>query len=163
VAAAFGTRAGEGMRARVRTFFTRNPPLYAAVAGLLAPKALAPAVLVDAAQILAVAILPLGFFAVGATLAEGAEQGELPLPPPMTKPVALATAGRIALAPALLMLLAAPLIDLPSAYRLMSAMPTGINALVVSHAYGLDNRIVAETITWSTAIVVLAALLSLAF
>lgn len=163
VAAAFGTRAGEGMRARVRTFFLRNPPLYAAVAGLLAPKALAPAVLVDASQILAVAILPLGFFAVGATLAEGAEQGELPLPPPMTKPVALATAGRIALAPALLMLLAAPLIDLPSAYRLMSAMPTGINALVVSHAYGLDNRIVAETITWSTAIVVFAALVSLAF
>lgn len=163
VAAAFGTRAGEGMRARVRTFFTRNPPLYAAVAGLLAPKALAPTVLVDASQILAVAILPLGFFAVGATLAEGAEQGELPLPPPMTKPVALATGARIALAPALLMLLAAPLIDLPSAYRLMSAMPTGINALVVSHAYGLDNRIVAETITWSTAIVVLAALVSLLF
>jgi len=162
VAAAFGTRAGEGMRARVRTFFTRNPPLYAAVAGLLAPKALAPAALVDASQILAVAILPLGFFAVGATLAEGAEQGELPLPPPMTKPVALATGARIAFAPALLMLLAAPLIDLPSAYRLMSAMPTGINALVVSHAYGLDNRIVAETITWSTTIVVLAALVSLA-
>ena len=163
VAAAFGTRAGEGMRARVRTFFTRNPPLYAAVLGLLAPKALAPAVLVDASQILAVAILPIGFFAVGATLAEGAEQGELPLPPPMSKPVALATAGRLALAPALLMLLAAPLIELPSAYRLMSAMPTGINALVVSHAYGLDNRIVAETITWSTAIVILAALVSLLF
>lgn len=163
VGAAFGTRAGEGMRERARTFFTRNPPLYAAVLGLLAPKELAPSLLVDASQVLAVAILPLGFFAVGATLAEGAELGELPLPPPVTKPVALATAGRLALAPALLMLLSAPLIDLPSAYRLMSAMPTGINALVVSHAYGLDNRIVAETITWSTAIVILAAIVSLLF
>ncbi|HET9677047.1 MAG TPA: AEC family transporter [Solirubrobacterales bacterium] len=163
VAAAFGTKAGEGMGERVRTFFTRNPPLYAAVLGLLAPDVLAPTVLVDASQILAVAILPLGFFAVGATLAEGAGQGELPLPPPMTAPVVVATAGRLALAPALLMLLAMPLIDLPSAYRLMSAMPTGINALVVSHAYGLDNRIVAETITWSTAIVILAALGSLLF
>lgn len=163
VAAAFGTKAGEGTGERVRTFFTRNPPLYAAVLGLLAPDVLAPTVLVDASQILAVAILPLGFFAVGATLAEGAEQGELPLPPPMTAPVAVATLGRLALAPALLMLLAAPLIDLPSAYRLMSAMPTGINALVVSHAYGLDNRIVAETITWSTALVIVAALLSLLF
>ncbi|MGN6257512.1 MAG: AEC family transporter [Solirubrobacterales bacterium] len=163
VGTAFGTRAGEGMRERARAFFTRNPPLYAAVLGLLAPKALAPTILVDASQILAVAILPLGFFAVGATLAEGAEQGELPLPPPLTAPVALATTGRLALAPALLMLLAAPLIDLPSAYRLMSAMPTGINALVVSHAYGLDNRIVAETITWSTALVILAALGSLLF
>jgi len=163
VGAAFGTKAGEGMGERVRTFFTRNPPLYAAVLGLLAPAALAPQVLVDASQVLAVAILPLGFFAVGATLAEGAEHGELPLPPPVTAPVAVATIGRLALAPALLMLLAAPFIELPSAYRLMSAMPTGINALVVSHAYGLDNRIVAETITWSTAIVIVAALLSLLF
>jgi predicted permease len=161
VAAAFGTEAGEGFGERLRTFLTRNPPLYAAVLGLLAPKALAPTFLVDASQLLAVAILPIGFFAVGATLAEGAEQGELPLPPPFTRPVAVAVLCRVALAPALLMLLAAPLIDLPSAYRLMSAMPTGINALVISHAYGLDNRIVAEAITWSTVIVVLAALGSL--
>jgi predicted permease len=161
VGAAFGTEAGEGMGDRVRTFFTRNPPLYAAILGLLAPDVLAPQILVDASQVLAVAILPLGFFAVGATLAEGAEQGELPLPPPVTAPVAVATVARLALAPALLMLLAAPLIELPSAYRLMSAMPTGINALVVSHAYGLDNRIVAETITWSTAIVIVGALVSL--
>jgi predicted permease len=163
VAAAFGERAGEGLRQRSRAFFTRNPPLYAAVLGLLAPSALAPTVLVDASQVLAVAILPIGFFAVGATLAEGAEHGELPFPPPINPPVALALAGRLALAPALLMLLAAPLIDLPSSYRLLSAMPTGINAMVVSHAYGLDSRIVAEAITWSTAIVVAAALVSLLF
>jgi predicted permease len=163
VAAAFGDRAGEGARQRARTFLTRNPPLYAAVLGLLAPDVLAPTVLVDASQVLAVAILPIGFFAVGATLAEGAEHGELPFPPPITKPVALAVGARLAIAPALLMLLAAPLIDLPSAYRLMSAMPTGINAMVVSHAYGLDNKIVAEAITWSTAIVVVAALVSLLF
>jgi hypothetical protein len=35
--------------------------------------------------------------------------------------------------------------------------------MVVSHAYGLDNKIVAEAVAWSTAIVVLAALVSLAF
>ena len=163
VAAAFGDRAGAGVRQRTRTFFTRNPPLYAAVLGLIAPAALAPTVLVDASQVLAVAILPIGFFAVGATLAEGAEHGELPFPPPITRPVGLALFSRLFLAPALLMLLAAPLIDLPSAYRLMSAMPTGINAMVVSHAYGLDNRVVAEAIVWSTAIVTFAALVSLAF
>ena len=50
-------------------------------------------VLVDASQALIVAILPIGFFAVGATLAEGAEHGELPLPPPLTKPVLLALVG----------------------------------------------------------------------
>lgn len=163
VGAAFGTRAGDTPGQRVRAFFTRNPPLYAAIAGLLAPAALAPTVLVDASQALIVAILPVGFFAVGATLAEGAEHGELPLPPPLTRPVALAVVARLAVMPALLMLLAAPLIDLPAAYRLMSAMPSGLNGMVVSHAYGLDNRIVAEAIVWSTAIVIAAALVSLLF
>ena len=59
------------------------------------------------------------------------------------------------------MLLAAPLIDLPAAYRLLSAMPSGLNSMVVAHAYGLDMEITAEAVTWSTAIVVAAALLSL--
>jgi malate permease and related proteins len=161
VGAAFGTKAGEGPRERVRAFFTRNPPLYAAIAGLLAPDALAPAALVDVSQALIVAILPIGFFAVGATLAENAEHGELPMPPPLTRPVALAVGVRLAVVPALLMLLAAPLIDLPAAYRLLSAMPAGINSLVIAHAYGLDMEITAEAVTWSTAIVVLAALASL--
>jgi predicted permease len=163
VAAAFGDRAGEGIKERTMTFLTRNPPLYAAILGFLAPSALAPDVLVDASQVLAIAVLPIGFFAVGATLAEGAEHGELPFPPPLNPPVALAVGARLALAPALLMLLATPLIDLPSAYRLMSAMPTGLNAMIVSHAYGLDNRTVAESIVWSTAIVIAAALISLLF
>ena len=161
VGAAFGTKAGESPRQRIRAFFTRNAPLYAAVAGLLAPEALAPSVLVDASQALVVAILPIGFFAVGATLAEGAEHGELPMPPPLSRPVVLVLVGRLAIAPALLTLAAAPLIDLPAAYRLLSAMPCGLSAIIVSHAYGLDNQIVAEAITWSTAIVVLAALVSL--
>lgn len=161
VGAAFGTKAGDSPRQRVAAFFTRNPPLYAAIAGLLAPQALAPQALVDVSQALVVAILPIGFFAVGATLAEGAENGVLPLPPPLTKPVLLSVFSRLVMVPALLMLLAAPLIDLPAAYRLMSAMPSGLNAMVVSHTYGLDNQIVAEAITWSTAIVVLACLGSL--
>jgi malate permease and related proteins len=163
VGAAFGTRAGEGPRQRVRAFLTRNPPLYAAIAGLLAPRALAPSSLVAVSQALIVAILPIGFFAVGATLAENAERGALPMPPPLTRPVALALLSRLAVVPALLMVLAAPLIHLPPAYRLMSAMPSGINSMVVAHAYGLDMEITAEAVTWSTAIVVLAALASLLF
>jgi predicted permease len=163
VGAAFGAKAGEGPRERLRAFFTRNPPLYAAVAGLLAPAALAPQVLVDVSQAIIVAILPIGFFAVGATLAESAERGRLPMPPPLTRPVALAVVFRLAVAPALLVLLAAPLIDLPTPYLLLAAMPTGINSMVVAHAYGLDMEITAEAVTWSTTVVVLAALVSLLF
>ncbi len=163
VGAALGTKAGEGPRERLRAFFTRNPPLYAAVAGLLAPSALAPQVLVDASQALIVAILPLGFFAVGATLAENAEHGDLPMPPRLTKPVAVAIGARLLLVPALLTLLAAPLIHLPAPYRLLSAMPSGVNSMVVAHAYGLDMEITAEAVTWSTAIVVIVATASLLF
>jgi len=94
VGAALGTKAGEGPRERLRAFLTRNPPLYAAIAGLLAPSALAPQVLVDASQALVVAILPLGFFAVGATLAENAEHGDLPMPPKMTMVNAISRASR---------------------------------------------------------------------
>jgi malate permease and related proteins len=161
VGAAFGTKAGETPGERVRAFFTRNPPLYAAIAGLLAPQALAPDLLVDVSQAIIVAILPIGFFAVGATLAENAEHGRLPMPPPLTRPVALSLVIRLAVAPALLIVLAAPLIDLPAPYLLLAAMPTGLNSMVVAHAYGLDMEITAEAVVWSTAIVVSVALASL--
>src|SRR5829696_3246227 len=52
VGAAFGTRAGEGPRQRLRAFFTRNPPLYAALVALLAPDALSPELAVDLSQAL---------------------------------------------------------------------------------------------------------------
>jgi predicted permease len=163
VGAAFGSKSGETPRDRVRAFFTRNPPLYGAVLGLLAPSSLAPEPLVHIAQVAVIGILPIGFFAVGATLAEEADEGVLPIPPPLTSPVAVALAARLILAPALLTALAAPLIDLPSVYRLLIAMPTGLSAMVVSHAYGLDNRTVAETVAWSTTLVVAVALVSLLF
>jgi malate permease and related proteins len=163
VGAAFGSRAGEGPWDRVRAFFTRNPPLYAALAALLAPDALAPDLAVDLSQGLVIAILPIGFFAVGATLAENAEHGELPMPPPLSRPVALSVISRLLVAPGLLILLAAPLVDLPTSYLLLAAMPTGLNSMVVAHAYGLDMEITAEAVTWSTAIVVAVALASLLF
>ncbi|HWC07829.1 MAG TPA: AEC family transporter [Solirubrobacterales bacterium] len=161
VGAAFGEEAGESPRERIVAFFARNPPLYAAVAGLLAPEALAPDVLVDFSQALIVAILPLGFFAVGATLAENAEHGVLPMPPKLTRPVVLALVSRLLIAPGLLILLASPLVDLPAPYLLIAAMPAGVNSLIVANAYGLDMEIVAETIAWSTALVIAAALVSL--
>ena len=71
VGAAFGTRAGEGVRERTRAFFARNVPLYAAPAGPGRTRALAPDWAVDASRVAVFALLPLGFFAVGAALARG--------------------------------------------------------------------------------------------
>ena len=157
VGAAFGTEAGEGPRERVGAFFTRNPPLYAAILALVAPDSLAPDLLVDASRIAIVAVLPLGFFAVGAALAEEADEGALPVPPPLDAPVAATVAIKLAVVPALLYALALPLIDLPGTYLLLAAMPCGINTMIVTHAYGLDLRLTAAAVAWSTAIAVAAA------
>jgi predicted permease len=162
IGAAFGERAGETPRKRVLAFFTRNPPLYAAALALVAPDSLAPDVLVDASRIAIVSVLPLGFFAVGAALAEEAEEGTMPVPPPFDAAVAATVALRLAVAPALLLLLALPLIDLPGPYLLLAAMPCGINTMIVTHAYGLDLRISAAAVAWSTAIAVVVAVASLA-
>jgi hypothetical protein len=42
-------------------------------------------------------------------------------------------------------------------------MPVGINTLLVGHVYGLDLRLAAQAVAWSTAIAVVAAVASLAF
>jgi predicted permease len=163
VGAAFGTRAGEGPRERVVAFFTRNPALYAAALAIVAPDSLAPDVLVDASRIAIVAILPLGFFAVGTALASEAEEGALPVPPPLDASVAATVAMRLAVAPALLYLIALPVIDLPGSYLLLAAMPCGINTVIVTHAYGLDLRITAASVAWSTVVAVVVAGVASAF
>jgi predicted permease len=158
VGAAFGDRAGEGVRERTVAFFARNPPLYAAIAALAAPDALAPDLLVTAARIAIIAILPVGFFAVGAALAEEAEEGRVGFPPRLDAAVASAVGLRLVVGPGLLFLISRPLIDLPDSYLLMAAMPVGLNTMIVAHAYGLDVRLAAATIVWSTAIAVPALL-----
>lgn len=151
IGAAFGDDAGEGTRARARAFFARNPPLYAAALALVAPDALAPDALVDLSRVAVVAILPIGFFAVGTALAEEAEAGTIPIPPPLDRSIVTAVAIRLVVAPLLLLGLAAPLIELPDQYLLLAAMPCGINSLIVTHAYGLDLRTTAAAVAWSTA------------
>jgi malate permease and related proteins len=154
IAAATGTRAGETVRDRVRAFFVRNPPLIAVVLGLLAPDALAPDVLVDGARLLILSVPVLGFFAVGVTLAEEAEEGALKFPPPLTAPIAAAIVVRLVIGPLLLFVLAAPFIDLPDAFLLIAAMPAGLHIVVLAHIYGLDVPYAAGAIVWTTMVAV---------
>ena len=160
VGAAFGTTAGSGRRERTGAFFARNLPLYAAIAALVAPESLAPDVLVDISRVVVVAILPVGFFAVGTALAQEADDGEVSLPPPITQATVAVIGTKLVLLPGLLLLLAMPLIDLPDTYLLMAAMPCGLNSMIVSHAYGLDLATTAEAVTWTTALVVVVALVA---
>jgi malate permease and related proteins len=158
--AAFGTKVGEGFGDRVVAFFTRNPPLYAAVAGLLVPDSFAPDVLVDISRGFVIALLPIGFFAVGAVLAEEVEGRRVQLGSPLDPPVGAAILLRLAIAPGLLLLLSLPFIDLPGPYLLLAAMPCGINTLLVAHVYGLDAKLAAQAVAWTTAIAIVAVLIA---
>jgi predicted permease len=153
VGAAMGTRAGATARERTRAFVSRNPPLLASLAGLVAPAALAPHALVLTSRGLVFAMLPLGFFAVGVTLA-AESGGARRFPPPLTRPIATALALRLVLAPLLLVAIAAPFIHLPASYALLAAMPAGLNGLTVAHVYGLDLRLAAGAIAWSTLVAI---------
>lgn len=162
VGAAFGTRAGGSARERVKAFVTRNPPLLALVAGLLVPDALVPEVLVTGARAGAFAMLPIAFFVLGVTLGSEAEAGKLAIPPPVSAPLVTIVGLRLVLAPALFaglaLLAGAAGARPPTAYYVQAAAPCGVNAIVVAHVYGLDLRLIAGAILWSTAIVALAAL-----
>jgi predicted permease len=159
VGAAFGTEAGESPRERLRAFLTRNPIIYAFVVGLLLPDALAPDAIVSVAKFVAAyALLPIGFFILGANLMGEREDGTLDFPPPLTAPVGVALVLRMAVAPALLAGLSALTVSVPDAYLLQSAMASGINTIIVGHIYGLDLRLAASTVAWSTTIAVVAAL-----
>ena len=150
IGAAFGTL-GEGVRARVRSFFVRNPPLYATVAGFLAPDVLAPEWAVEASQLLVLVTVPVGFFAVGVTLASerrGADRSAPPAPA-----VATAVLLKVGVAPSVVLGLSVLVIDVPGTYLSQAAMASGINILVVAHAYGLDRGLIAASIAWSTALV----------
>ena len=153
VAAAFTTR-GEPAARRVRTFITRNPPLIAVAAGLAAPDALAPDVLVEIARVGVIALAPLGFFIVGVQLAAEARDTSLRLSPPVAAVIAL----RMLVAPLLLIAVAALAGGVPDAYLVQAAMPVAVNTLVVVQAYELDRAIAASALAWSTAIALVAGL-----
>lgn len=152
VGAAFGTR-GERARDRLQSFFTRNPPLWATIAGLVVPVAFTPDWAVDASRVLVLVILPLGFFAVGVTLAsEAGATGRFP--PRLTPPVAWAVGLKLLLLPAVLVALSTLLLDVPDSYVSQAGMACALNMLVVAKAYGLDRALIAAAILYSTGVVV---------
>jgi predicted permease len=151
VGAAFGARGGESAGARLRAFVTRNPPLLAVAAGLLTPASVVPDSLLRVSHLVVIAMLPLGFFAVGVNLSAERRLARAWLLEPPDRRVVMAVGLRLVAAPAVLAAVSLTAIRLPSAYLLQAAMPTAINSLIVGHAYGLDQRLIATAIVWSTA------------
>ena len=156
--AAFGDRAGSGFGERLRSFFLKNPLLIAAILGLLTPGDLLPDVLVEISWVLVTLSLPIGFFAVGAVIGGEQRAGTIARLPGFSPAVGLVTLIRLVLAPGLLLLLTLPIADVPPSFYVLAAMPAGISSLVIAHAYGLDLRIAAEAVAWTTGIVLVFGL-----
>jgi predicted permease len=91
-------------------------------------------------------------------LAEEAEERTLEFGSPLDPTLGSAILLRLVVAPGLLLALSLPFIDLPGPYLLLAAMPCGVNTLLVSHVYGLDARLAAQVVAWTTAVAVAAAL-----
>ncbi len=150
VGAAFGSGEAFDLRERLRRFLTRNPPLVGALAGLLAPAGWAPHVLVGVSHAVVELMLVSGFFAVGVRLSserreDGARLLELP-----DRRVLLALLARFTINPTLLILVSLAGVAVPAPYLLQAVMPSGIMSLVIGHAYGLDQRLIATVIVWGT-------------
>jgi len=156
VGAAFGTKAGDTPRERLRAYLVRNPPLVALIAGLLVPAAAVPDVLVEAARVGAFALLPVGFFILGVHLRAERADGAFSFPPRLTRPMLAAVGLRLVVAPAFMVTATLVVGGIPPAYLLLAAAPCGINCLVIGHLYGLDMRLAAGAVFWSTAAVLLA-------
>jgi malate permease and related proteins len=152
VATALGTAAGGSVGERVKAFLLRNPPLYAVLAGLVAPAALAPEVLVDASRVLVYALLPLGFLAIGMTLADERRSAVPAGRERFTRAAGLAVAMRLVVAPLLLLAIAAPFIDVPAAYLILAATPVGLSSVVLAHEFGLHLRLSAAAIACTTVV-----------
>jgi predicted permease len=156
VGAWFGTAPDVGIRRRLRTAVVRNPVLPAVLAGLLVPQAWAPEALVEPSRVAVFALLPLGFFVVGVTLADEAKDGTLRVPPRLTPPIVAVVVLRLLFVPAALLLVGALLISVPAPFYLLAAMPVGVNTVLVAHATGLDLPLSAASIAWTTTIALVA-------
>ena len=157
IGAAFGTRAGTTRRERLRAFAVRNPALAAFALALIAPAWATPTWAQHATASLVLLMAPLGFFALGVNLMHEQQAGVRVFPPPITPAVATALGLRLLIAPALMLTLSALIVRVPDAFLIQAAMACGINGLSVGHVFGLDVRLSAAAIGWSTVLVLTAA------
>ncbi len=160
VGAVFGSRHERVGPARLLAVITRNPPLLAAVAGLLVPAALAPQELLDVRRVVVDALLVLGFVVVGISLSAERREDGAPLLERQDRRVGAALFLRFTVNTALLALASLAGLAIPAAYLLQAAMPSGVNALLVGHAFGLDQRLIATVIVWSTMAVLLVGVVA---
>lgn len=152
IGAAYGTHA-ETARERFKSYFTRNPLVYTAALALLAPSSLSPDWAREITHYLVYSILPLGFFAVGIIVRHESELDKISFPPPLTRPVVLASVLKLGFLPMFLVAMNLWVTKIPTAYVLQAMMPTGLNNLLLANNYGLDRKLTAGIIVWTTLVI----------
>lgn len=159
VGAVFGRDGGgePDAGARLRSFFTRNPVLWVLVPALLTPASAIPDWALDASHLAFTVLLPVGFLVLGVNLYE---PGGFAHVRSLAIPVAIGTAVRLLLVPALYLGLCAAVGGIPGSYVIQAAAPTGISALIVAATFDLDRQVTAATIAATTGFAVLGVLLS---
>lgn len=157
IGAAYGTYA-ESARDRFKSYFTRNPLIYTAVLALLAPSSFSPEWAREITHYLVYSILPLGFFAVGIIVRHESELDKVSFPPPLTRPVVVASALKIGFLPLFLVAMNLWVTKIPTAYILQAMMPTGLNNLLLANNYGLDRKLTASIIVWTTLVIAVAGI-----
>ncbi|MDQ4071317.1 MAG: AEC family transporter, partial [Actinomycetota bacterium] len=120
------------------------------------PEALAPGWAVDGSQLLVFAIVPVGFFAVGVTLAEVGARAL----PRMDASILAALGSKLVVAPLVVVALSAGLVPVSEPFLAQPAMASAVNALVIANEYGLDRGLAAGAIAWSTAIVLVVGVVA---
>lgn len=151
-----GRHEGLHLGQRLVAIVRKAPAVPAPLIGLMVPSGWVPTWFFDVATWCVFLTLPLGFFAVGATIQR--LRGSDDHPP--RKAVGLVLGLRIVAAPVLFALISlAVLPEEPRAFMLQAAMPCGVNALVVGHAFDLDRGLIATAIAWSTGIVLTVTLI----
>jgi predicted permease len=152
IGAAYGTVA-DSPKDRFKSYFTRNPLLFTAALALISPDSFSPDWARDITHILVYTLLPGGFFAVGIIVRHESELDGLSFPPKLTGPIAASSLLKLAFLPLFLLAASATVTKIPTAYMLQAMMPTGVNNLLLANNYGLDRKLTAGIIVWTTLVI----------
>ncbi len=139
----------------------RNPPLFAAIVGFSLPASAIPHGLASAGHDGVWAMLALGFVALGVTLAAEARHGDLDFPR-LSSAELTGLLIRLALAPTVFLALSSFVHGIPGAFRVSAALPVGLTTLVVARHSGLNLRLAATLIAWTSVIAAIWGLIAAA-
>jgi malate permease and related proteins len=144
------------MGERARQFLRRNPVLWVLVPALLTPSSAIPHAALEISHLAFLALVPVGFYILGVSLALPVAAGAESL----VAPVGVAVLIRLALVPTLFAVGAGVLGRIPESYYIQASAPVGINSLIIASLFDLDRRLTATAIAITTGVALLGVVVA---